>query len=73
MVMSSQSLFFASTKKNTTVFSFIFCTIEESFEKKFHVTITMDGILEDEQTNTIVSTDHTHNRYLTILHENFDF
>nr|CAG4649198.1 EOG090X03I5 [Scapholeberis mucronata]SVE93522.1 EOG090X03I5 [Scapholeberis mucronata] len=35
---------------------------EESFEKKFHVTITMDGIMEDDQTNTVVSSDHTHNR-----------
>ncbi len=37
--------------------------IDESFEKKFHVSIAMDGIIEDDQVIKMVSSDHTHNRY----------
>ncbi|XP_046655342.1 transmembrane protein 181-like [Daphnia pulicaria] len=35
---------------------------DESFEKKFHVSIAMDGIIEDDQVIKMVSNDHTHNR-----------
>nr|CAG4636043.1 EOG090X03I5 [Eubosmina coregoni]SVE69704.1 EOG090X03I5 [Eubosmina coregoni] len=35
---------------------------DESFEKKFHVSILMDGITEDEHTSQIITSSHTHNR-----------
>jgi hypothetical protein len=37
--------------------------LDESFEKKFHVSIAMDGIIEDDKVIKMVSSDHTHNRY----------
>lgn len=42
--------------------------IDESFEKKFHVSIAMDGIIEDDQVIKMVSNDHTHNRYPHLIY-----
>lgn len=41
------------------------CITDESFEKKFHVSVVMDGITDGENMNRIISSDHTHNRYST--------
>ena len=41
---------------------------DESFEKKFHVSVVMEGVVEeDEHTSRLVISDHTHNRCLPVL------
>ncbi len=48
---------------NYWLFQRTYVLTDESFEKKFHVTVVMEGIDEDENhADKLVISDHTHNR-----------